>query len=142
MMKIQTNYHGEVEINESDLIRFEKGIPGFVDEKQFVILPLPEQASFSILQSVQTAELAFVIANPYHFFKDYEFKLDENTIEQLHIEEANDVSIAVIITVRSPFEQSTANLQAPIVIHTKTNEAKQVILNDERYKTKHSIIKG
>lgn len=39
-MKIATKYHGEIDIQAADIIRFEQGVPGFFDEKQFVLLPL------------------------------------------------------------------------------------------------------
>ena len=63
-MKLSTKYHNEVEVTETEVLQFEKGIPGFPDEKKFVILPLNEDGSFSVMQSVETPGLAFVIANP------------------------------------------------------------------------------
>ncbi|MFK4997190.1 flagellar assembly protein FliW [Bacillus sp. N9] len=138
-MNIQTKYHGEVDISEDTIITFAKGIPGFPEEKRFTLLPLPEQTSISVMQSLETPTLAFIVADPYSFFKPYDFSLDEHTVELLEIQEANDVSAMVILTVQDPFEKSTANLQAPIVINIKTNKAKQVILNDENYKTKHPL---
>jgi len=138
-MYIQTKYHGEVEILENDIVTFEKGIPGFPDEKKFTLLPLHDKTSVSIMQSLETARLAFVIADPYSFFDKYEFTLDENTVEQLEIKSDADVSAFVILTVRDPFEKSTANLQAPIIVNIKTYAAKQVILNNENYQTKHPL---
>ncbi|MBS4208288.1 flagellar assembly protein FliW [Bacillus sp. FJAT-50079] len=138
-MNIQTKYHGEVNISEDSIITFAKGIPGFPDEKRFTMLPLPEQTSISVMQSLDTPTLAFIVADPYSFFKSYEFSLDEHTVDLLGIEGTDDVSALVILTVQDPFEKSTANLQAPIVINIKTNEAKQVILNDEKYKTKQPL---
>ncbi|GIN56173.1 flagellar assembly protein FliW [Lederbergia ruris] len=135
-MNIQTKYHGEIDIQPETILTFEKGIPGFQDEKQFTLLPLPEMDAVSVLQSVTTPTLAFVIADPYSFFADYTFTLDENTVELLKIESDQDVSAFVILTVHDPFEKTTANLQAPIIVNVKTNHAKQVILNQENYKTK------
>lgn len=138
-MNIQTKYHGEVEIAEQSILTFEKGIPGFPDERKFTLLPLPEQTAISVMQSVETPALAFVVADPYSFFSPYEFALDENTVELLGISGAEDVSALVILTVYDPFETSTANLQAPVIINVKNNKAKQVILNEEDYKTKHPL---
>ncbi|WP_062108985.1 flagellar assembly protein FliW [Bacillus niameyensis] len=135
-MMIQTKYHGEVKVKEDSILTFEKGIPGFPDEKKFTLLPLPDMSSVSVLQSIETPALAFVIADPYSFYKEYNFSLDENTVEQLEISGSEDVSAFVILTVHDPFEKTTANLQAPIIVNVKTNHAKQVILNDENYKTK------
>ena len=38
-MKIETKYHGEVDITTDDIWTFAKGIPGFPKEKQFAVLP-------------------------------------------------------------------------------------------------------
>ncbi|MFY4775077.1 flagellar assembly protein FliW [Metabacillus sp. RGM 3146] len=136
---LKTKYHGEIEINEEQILHFESGIPGFLEEKQFVILPLKEDSPFLILQSVATSELAFVVTSPFIFFKDYEFNLDDSTADKLKLEKPEDVQVMVILTLQDKFEDSTANLQAPIVVNEKTNLAKQVILNDPAYKTKHKL---
>ncbi|MEK5524094.1 flagellar assembly protein FliW [Heyndrickxia sp. FSL W8-0423] len=138
-MKIETKYHGETEINEKDVLHFEKGIPGFPEEHKFILLPLPDQALFTIMQSLQTAGLAFVLTSPFNFIDKYEFALDESTMEQLFIESQEDISVFTIVTVQDPFEKTTANLQAPIVLNIKNNKAKQVILNDSPYKIKHPL---
>ncbi|NYV66211.1 flagellar assembly protein FliW [Bacillus sp. Gen3] len=138
-MKIQTRYHGEIEIEEKDILQFEKGIPGFPDKKRFILLGLPEQDLFSIMQSVDTPELAFVLTSPFNFIDNYEFNLDENTIEQLLIENQEDISVFSIVTIQDPFEKTTANLQAPIILNEKNYQAKQLILNETRYKIKHPL---
>jgi flagellar assembly factor FliW len=138
-MEITTSYHGKIEIPDQDVWTFEKGIPGFPDEQKFAVLPIPDNDIFMILQSVKTSELAFVIANPFAFFKDYEFKIDDQTVEQLRLEKEADALIYSILTVQSPFEKTTANLQAPLILNVKNRQAKQLILSDTTYKTKHSI---
>lgn len=140
-MRIQTRYHGEVEIQEEAILHFSQGIPGFPDETKFTLLPLPDMTSMSVMQSVETPELAFVIADPYSFFQEYTFKLDDSTVEQLQISGPEDVSVFVILTLHDPFEKTTANLQAPVVVNIKTNQAKQVILNDTRYQTKTPLFR-
>jgi flagellar assembly factor FliW len=142
IMNIQTKYFNEITIEEKNIIHFEHGIPGFLEEKQFVLLPLTEDNVYYVLQSVQTSELAFVVTNPFLFFKDYDFNLDDATVEQLEIKDATDVAVYSILTLQDPFEKTTANLQAPIIINTKNNHAKQVILNDEKYTTKHPLFKA
>ena len=136
---IQTKYHGEIEINKDEILHFEKGIPGFLDEKEFIILPLSDDQTFSIMQSLTTPYVAFVIASPFHFFQDYEFKLEDSIVEELDIKAEKDVLVFLILSVGEPFEKTTANLQAPIIMNSSNHKAKQVILNDGRYKTKHSI---
>lgn len=138
-MVIQTKYHGELSIEANEKITFENGIPGFLDEKTFVLLPLDEETSFFILQSVQTPRIAFVVTSPFFFFKDYEFDLDESTKERLNIQSEQDVEVLVILTVKELFNNSTANLKAPIILNRKTKLGKQLILNQTDYTTKHRL---
>lgn len=140
-MNLQTKYQGEVEINSHDIITFDNGIPGFLDERKFIILPLPDNKAISILQSVNTSELAFVIADPFIFFKDYEFSLDDQTIYQLEVKDETEIYVKVILTIQDPFNKSTANLQGPIIVNTNINKAKQLILKNSVYKTKHPLFK-
>jgi flagellar assembly factor FliW len=137
-MKLQTKFQEVIEIRESDILSFEQGLPGFEDEKQFVLLPI-EGTELSLLQSIRTKDLAFITTDPFQFFKTYDFELSKADIEYLILKEEKDVFVQVILTVADPYEQSTANLQAPIVINTKNNRCKQVILTDSNYKTKHLL---
>lgn len=139
MMNIQTKYHGDITVTDEDILFFENGIPGFLDEHQFIILPLTDDGIYSVMQSVQTAELAFVIADPFIFYKDYDFNLENAVVNQLNIKEPVDVKVYNILTLHDPFEETTINLQAPVIINTKNNQAKQVILNNESYTTKHPL---
>lgn len=140
MITLETKYQGEISINEADVITFEKGIPGFSDETSFVLLPFAEESPFFIMQSVHTVGLAFIVTDPFTFYQNYDFQLEDQVVNQLKIESENDVSVFVILTVADPFVKTTANLQAPIVINVNTKLGKQVILADERYTTKHPLM--
>lgn len=140
-MKINTKYHGEIEIEDKAIINFDEGIPSFEDEKQFVVLPLDEDNPFLILQSVTTPSLGFVIINPFEYFTDYTVDLSDTTLQKLKINNEEQVVLYTILTVQEPFEKTTANLSGPIVINAKEQLGKQIILNNEKYTTKHRIIK-
>ncbi|MEC1770237.1 flagellar assembly protein FliW [Schinkia azotoformans] len=139
-MEINTKYHGEMEIEDKAIIQFKEGIPSFEDEKQFVIIPLDEDSPFLILQSLTTPSLGFVIINPFDYFTDYTVDLSESTIQKLKIKSEDQVAIYTILTVQEPFENTTTNLSGPIVINVKDQLGKQIILNNEKYTTKHYII--
>lgn len=138
-MIIQTKYHGEIRIDEGQIISFESGLPGFYDETQFVVLPLSEDSPFLALQSVKQEHIAFIVASPFIFFKGYEFDIDNATIELLNIENIEDVEVMAILTIEEPFENTTANLKAPIIVNKKEMKAKQIILHDASFETKHLI---
>ncbi|MDD9782370.1 flagellar assembly protein FliW [Priestia megaterium] len=138
-MKISTSYHGDIEIDNQQTLTFNQGIPGFLEETEFVILPLPEAEAFQVLQSIQTKELAFIITDPFQFFLDYDFQLELQEIEKLQLQQAKDAAVYVLLTMSDSVEKITANLQAPVIINTKQQLAKQVILMNTAYETKHRL---
>jgi len=136
-MMIQTPYFGEVEIEKEKMVKFEKGIPGFQDETQFVFIELPE-TPFFIMHSTQS-ELYFFVINPYQFISDYEVLITDAVVEALDIENSKDVAIYNIVTLKDDIYQSTANLQAPIIVNAKNKKGKQVILNQTSYSIRQPI---
>ncbi|KAB7706558.1 flagellar assembly protein FliW [Bacillus aerolatus] len=139
-MMIETKYHGQVEVTEEEVWTFSQGIPGFVDEKSFTLLAFPDNDVFFVLQSTSTPALGFIVASPFAFFSEYDIQLDESTIETLELGKAEEAAVYTILTVREPFNETTANLQAPIIMNIKNKKAKQTILNDSRYETRHLIM--
>ncbi|WP_176167260.1 flagellar assembly protein FliW [Mesobacillus jeotgali] len=141
-MKITTKYHGDVEINSEEILKFEKGIPGFQDEKGFILLPLSDDDIFYVMQSVSNGQIAFVLSNPFNFFREYDFKLEDSVVEEIELESEGDILVYSILTVQNPFDKTTANLQAPVIINSKNRKGKQVILHNEQYSTKHPIFEN
>jgi flagellar assembly factor FliW len=138
-LNIQSKYFGEVTISEDELINIPTGLPAFEDLKTFVLLPFDEGTPFYVLQSVQTPEVAFITVSPFQYMPDYQVELSESTITQLEIKQEADVAVYVLLTVQNPFEQTTANLQAPVIINTVSKIGKQVFTNDSIYHTKHAL---
>lgn len=138
-MKIKTKYLGEVQIEAEKIIHFSAGIPGFIDETGFVLLDLPDNPTFQILQSVQSENIAFIVTNPYPIYTDYMFNLDDSILANLQIKKEADVVVLAIVTLKKPFHTSTLNLKAPIIIHSGNMHGKQYILNQGDYLTKAPI---
>ncbi|MCG3089595.1 flagellar assembly protein FliW [Sporosarcina cyprini] len=141
-MQIQTKFHGSIEIQTDQLWAFPKGIPGFEDEKQFVLLPIEGNEVFQVLQSTETPTTAFIVANPYTWADEYTFDIDDPTVELLKIKSEEDIFVLGILSLKQPFENSTINLQAPLIFQAKSRKAKQMILNDNRFDIRHVIGKG
>ncbi|MED2970960.1 flagellar assembly protein FliW [Fictibacillus sp. B-59209] len=137
-MELKTKFHGDIEVEQEDVITFEHGIPGFEEEREFVILPF-EDTPFSVMQSVSTSGLAFVTADPFMHFSGYDLTLPESVVNELEIKEQQDVFVQVIVTLRDELKESTANLQAPLIINKVKSLGKQVVLNDNQYTSRHLI---
>jgi len=130
---------GEVVIDSKNIIKFEHGIPGFEDEKEFILLPIEENSVFQVLQSVQTEGLAFIITSPYAVTNNYNFELNEGTLKALDIKSENEVAVFGIVSLKETLANSTLNLKAPIVLNTTNKKAKQVILDNEAYTIRHQL---
>lgn len=142
-MNIETKFLGEVTIEEKEIIQFPSGLPGFEDIKEFVILPLEKESPFAILQSIKQQEIGFVVAFPFAFKQDYAFDVAEEDNEELKIETAEDLITYTIVTLKEPFNSSTLNLQAPVLINHKQKVAKQLVLHDaETYPLRFPIEGG
>lgn len=140
-MKVISDVLGEIDVNEEAVIRFEDGIPGFEDEKEFIVLELEENEPFVWLISVKTPYLAFMMIDPFKMFSDYEVELPQTALQKLKIEKAEDVTVYTIVVLAEDISESTTNLQGPIVLNAKAGLGKQVILDDDRYTTKHYFLK-
>ncbi|ARK32095.1 flagellar assembly protein FliW [Halalkalibacter krulwichiae] len=140
-MNIETKYQGTINIHTENILTFSQGIPAFEDEKQFILLPFDEGTPFFVLQSIKSVNVAFIMMNPFEVVPNYEVKLPDATIEQLEIEKQEDVATFVVLTVKDPFEETTANLQGPIIINANKKKGKQLLLSDTDYQTKHQIFK-
>ncbi|WP_252502384.1 flagellar assembly protein FliW [Sporosarcina sp. Marseille-Q4943] len=138
-MHIQTKFHGDIKINSDQIWNFPKGIPGFEEEKEFVLLPIAGNDMFQVLQSSNTPSVAFIVTNPYTLVDDYSFDIDEPTVELLNIEKPEDVFVLGILTLKQPFETSTINLQAPLIFQMNNRTARQMIINDNRFASRHTI---
>ena len=138
-MTIQTKFHGQLKTQQNQTWDFPKGVPGFENEKEFVLLPIEKNDIFQVLQSTETPAVAFIIVNPYTIVEDYSFKVDEPTINLLDIKSEEDVFILGVLSVKEPFETSTINLQAPLIFNATTRKAKQMILNDNTFSMRHPI---
>lgn len=138
-MKIQTKFHGKLEIQPDQTWSFPKGMPGFEDEKEFVLLPVEGNNLFQVLQSTTTHDIAFIVASPYTLIEEYSFVVDEPTINLLDIEKEEDVFVLAVLSLKEQIDLSTINLQAPLIFQKNTKKAKQMILNDNTFSLRHPI---
>jgi flagellar assembly factor FliW len=138
-MEIMSRDFGKIEVDKSDIISFDSGLPGFEDLEDFVLLPLAEESPFIIMQAVEDSDIAFVTVEPGNLIQNYEFEISDKVEKNLKIESVSNLLILNIITLKDKIDNSTANLSAPIVINLEEKLAQQVILDDQRYQVRYKI---
>lgn len=115
-------------IDTDKVVRFPRGLAGFENERDFILLQIRPEAPLLILQSVNTPVVGLLVADPYSFFdKSYAPQVGDAEKQLLHIESLEQA--AVLVTVSIPAgapEQAALNLTGPIVINYEARVGLQV----------------
>lgn len=139
-MIIHTTRFGDIDCPEEKILKIPSGIIGFPASTRYLILDHDRDVPFKWMQSLDQAELAFVIIDPVWFKPDYRVTIALDEIDELGRVDEGDLAMFVILTIPSDDPSSmTANLRGPVVVHTGTRIAKQLILRDE-YPTRAAVL--
>ncbi|MHB8125587.1 MAG: flagellar assembly protein FliW [Desulfitobacteriaceae bacterium] len=138
-MKIESTRFGELDVPEVQLFNFPHGIPGFPEEKSFAYILHDAESPFSFLQSTKEANLTFLLVDPFAFFKDYEFVLEEEVTKDLELSQKNLPQVFLIATLKGKLAEMTVNLRAPLVLNEVNRTGRQVILDKTEYAICHKL---
>ncbi|MGB5944772.1 flagellar assembly protein FliW [Paenisporosarcina sp.] len=140
-MKIQTTRFGELELADSSVITFNKGIPGFEESKKYVLIPADDKGEtpFFFLQSIDIEEVNFFLVDPFSFFKEYDVKLEEQMVERLELENPTDALVLTTVTANGKIQDATTNLKAPIIINNNKQLGMQIVLDNKDYKIRQPL---
>ncbi|MCL6589533.1 MAG: flagellar assembly protein FliW [Firmicutes bacterium] len=139
MKKIETKFFGVQEVDETNFITFNHGLPGFENTRQYLITRYSEDSPFYVMQSVEQAGLAFILIGIGQVVPDFSFDLSEEAVAELKLARPEDAEVYLIVTIPGKLEQATVNLAAPVVINGKELLGKQIIFNHPAYSLKHPL---
>ena len=139
-MIIETRLFGEIDVDESKLIKFVSGIVGFPDLTDFLLIHDSEgKKGIQWLQSVHEPAFAMPVMNPLLVKEDYNPVIEDELLKPLEITDPEDFLVLVTVTVPKEIENMSVNLMAPIVISGETRKANQIIVDQEGYEVKYPI---
>ncbi|WP_319466161.1 flagellar assembly protein FliW [uncultured Pseudodesulfovibrio sp.] len=133
--KIMTRL-GEREISLDSIIYFPRGLIGLEDKREFVLLNVRDESPFLLLQCVTDPGLGLLVADPYAFIESYDVKLEKIDRKSLKIKNVKQLAILVTVSIpQNKPENTTLNLQGPIVINTEVRIGLQVPQTEAGYPT-------
>ena len=139
-MQLVTQWLGDIEYQEQDVVSFPEGIPGFENEKAFILIPADEDSLFFYLQSVHNPDVCLLLTTPFLFCADYSVDLHDEELSRLDNPDAIEkIAIFTIVTAAENFKESTTNLMAPIIINTDKKIGLQFIPVTSDYNIKHPL---
>lgn len=140
VQELKTKHFGTVYYADEDVIHFIHGLPGFEDNKDFLLIHHEENSPFFWLQAIDPPEIALLVAEPWDYIQNYEFGFDEKEHKELKIKEnGENILILNVVVIPEDYRKMTMNLLAPIVINTDEKLGKQIILDKEDYPIKYYL---
>lgn len=131
MNSIETTRFGTVAITEEHVIRFEDGIIGFPALKEYVLIESPAMPLVLWLQAVGNAEIAFPVAEPWFFKRDYKIAMNEADKHTLRYTEGDALKTFLILTIPEDMSKMTVNMRAPLVLNINQSTGTQAVLQDK-----------
>src|SRR5215212_5277672 len=117
-------------------ITFPTGLVGQPDWKNFVLVK-PDDGPVALLQSTEHAELALMVTDPFQIVPEYDVALSDADCAALGLSEDEQPKLFCTLSVYQ--EQITTNLVGPIVVNARTGHARQVVMVDSPYSTRHPV---
>ncbi len=130
-MRIKSPRFGEIDVEKTQIIEFDGGLPGFPDCVQFVILDHDRETPLRWLQSLDRPEVAFLIVEPDQVVPGYRLEMPVGVLPAIgwnEGDEEKDLGVFLILNVEDG--ELTANLRAPVIVHVRERRALQVIVDD------------
>jgi flagellar assembly factor FliW len=137
-MLIETTRFGPVDVDADKLITFSEGILGFPGRQRYALIQTGPDPVFFWLQNVADPALAFVVCDPLAFEPDYSVPVRPDDVRVLELDDLSDCQVLVIVNRIDGY--LTGNLMGPLLIGARSRQAKQLVLSDKRYGTRHRLL--
>jgi len=137
-MIIQTKYFGEMDIDESAVINFSDGLPGFLNLHKFALI-VDSDGAFFWLQSTDDSKVAFILVDVSLYDPTYSPLIDEAYLEGLGEYSPETFAVLNIANPQDNIEDTTVNLRAPIIINTELRLGRQIICTNDEYTIRHKL---
>ncbi len=138
---IETRF-GTLTFQNASLIRMPRGILGYADHQTFGLanMPDPNLAQFKVLQSVEAAELSFIVL-PLEPGNDCIDEVDLRMACQMLSLDFDDSVVLLMVSTRQigPATQISVNLRAPIILDAANRIAWQYVIPNSTYPVRQVI---
>lgn len=138
-IQVHSDRFGEFVVPAEQILSFPEGLIGFPDFTRFVVMDHRTPSLLRWLLCVDEPNLAFAIVDPSDFFQGYSVAGHEE-LATLGLSGTADLAVFSIVTVPSDPAAMSANLMAPVVVNIRTRVAKQIILDESQYSTRHLLL--
>ena len=140
-MRIESPRFGVIEAEDEAALCFPEGLPGFPDCQRFIVMDHDRDTPLRWLQCIDRPEVAFLIVEPEQILTSYSVDVPPLVLEQIgwdnETDSASDVIVFVILNIEG--SELSANLRAPVVVHSGNRRAIQMIAEDMSLPLRHPV---
>lgn len=125
-MLIKTSRFGNLELDESTVIHFPWGIPGFEDIKRYVLLE-HRTGPFQWMQAVDQEDLAFVVCEPHAMGGHYRIPAEKT--KPIGIEHVNDLIVLIMVSFDRENKKIIPHWRGPLLFNAASRIAYQLSID-------------
>jgi flagellar assembly factor FliW len=130
------------ETAEMPVLEFVAPMPGFPEQRRYVLVRLEDAGVLYSLTSIEVPDLRFLVVPPAPFFPGYAVDVDDDVLVALGLPEAEDLLVLLVITAGDTLADTTANLMAPIIVNQRTHCAVQLVLGNSGLPVRAPLLAG
>jgi flagellar assembly factor FliW len=145
MAEYPSDYFGVLTYKPESAIQFPEGLPGFPEEKSFLLVEQALNKPLLFLQSLTRPDLCFMTLPVAAIQPGYRLAMAPEELETLGLpagrqpEPGADVLCLAILALNTD-GPPTANLLSPVVINLANRRAVQAIRTDGGYSHRHPLV--
>jgi len=139
VIEYMTSRFGLISIKDEQCIDFPYGLPGFDQHRKFALLD-SVQPPYYWLQSLNNPDIAFVLVDPFLIREDYNPDIRDEDLDILKIKNFENVLAMAIVTIRENPEETSVNLQGPVLINKDIRSGMQCIAGNSIWHVRHRLI--
>jgi len=140
-MEIQSKALGEIAVAEDQVFEMPAGMIGFPELHRYALIPFSDKdVPFFWWQSLDEASLCFILIEASLVCPDYRVLAPAGDFADIELSEAAQGLVFVVVTVPENPREMTVNLMGPLIMNQHAGKAKQLVLMDSRYTTRHRLL--
>lgn len=115
-MTVETPF-GTFDVKSQDVVTFPRGLPGFEQCRQFVLLSHATLAPLRCLHAVDGSRASFLAVDPQPAMADYRCSLPAEQCDLVGADAGTPLVWLALVALSDGEDVPTANLRAPVVIN-------------------------
>ena len=140
-MELMTKHFGALVVSESEMFIFERGLPGFPNDKRFIII-FDESDDNKVywLQSMDNGDVALALIDSFSVMPEYDPLIEESQFAEIDFDgDIDNLLVFSVVIVGDSLSESFVNLKTPIIINNANKKGKQIVVSNEEYYINHRL---